>query len=108
VYLNNAVFESGIDIYDAYLVSAPTVRVSLGEPETVTDSEKLAVKVGVSVGMYVLVEGPVTDVMLGSVLSSITALEFAVLDGPVEFPKTELAAICIITVPSPQAVTANE
>ena len=51
LYLNSAVLESDIDTYVAYLVSDPTVNVSLGEPETVTDSEKLTVKVGVSAGI---------------------------------------------------------
>jgi hypothetical protein len=47
VYLKSAVLLSDIEKSVAYLVVAPTVNVSLGVPETVTDSEKATVKPGV-------------------------------------------------------------
>ena len=48
-------------------MSEPTVKVKRGLPDTVTDSEKTIVNVGVSDGMYVLLDGAATEEMVGTV-----------------------------------------
>jgi hypothetical protein len=67
VYLNVAVLESVSETKVAYFVSAPTVSVRRGIPVTVTDSEKLTVKLSAPAGIYVAFEGAATEEIVGAV-----------------------------------------
>jgi hypothetical protein len=66
-YLKSAVVESDIETKFAYSVAEPTVSVKRGVPETVTDSLKTIVKVGVSEGLYVPFAGAETEEIVGAV-----------------------------------------
>ena len=104
VYLNVAVLESVSETNVAYFVSAPTVSVSRGVPVTVTDSEKLTVKLSAPAGIYVAFEGADTEEIVGAVRSITTVFAELTVGGPVEVPVTEFAFNCRITVPSVQLV----
>ena len=71
VYRKVAVLESLKDRKVAYSVTEEpepfNVKVSLGLPLTVTDSEKLTVKLSAPAGMYVALAGGETDEMVGAV-----------------------------------------
>ena len=105
--------ESLRDIKVAYLLTAEpepfNVKVRRGVPLTVTDSEKLTVKLSAPEGLYVPLAGGETDEMVGA-LRSMTMVVVAgeADDGPVVVPETELAFNRGIKVPSPQFETINE
>jgi hypothetical protein len=67
----------------AYLVSDPTVKVNLGVPVTVIDSEKVTVNVGLLPGVQVTFEGATTFVIDGAVRSIVTVDELVLAAGPV-------------------------
>jgi hypothetical protein len=91
VYRKSAVLESDIETKFAYSVAEPTVSVKRGVPETVTDSLKTIVKVGVFAGIYVEFAGAATDEMAGAVRSMITVFAELTVGGPVDVPVMELA-----------------
>jgi hypothetical protein len=88
----------------AYSVDVPTVRVNRGVPVTVTDSLKLTMKEGVLAGIYVELDGAVTDERVGAVRSiTMVFADFTEL-GPEDVPVTELAFNCKVKIPSEQLV----
>ena len=97
----------------AYLVRAEPepfkVKVRRGVPLTVTDSEKLTVKLSGPAGLYVPFAGGETDEMVGAVRSMMMVVVAGdAEDGPVAVPVTVLAINLGIKDPSLQLETLME